>query len=165
MPRLRFALDQNFPPLLPGVETLLPEVEIAHVQKIDPRMPRLEDRELVISLHQLGWHGLITNNYKMLWQPVEIAAIVKTKLTVFAVRGVGDDPVRATGAVLLDFPGALKRIIAGKSHVFLVSPRNPLPREGWEYFKEAAERRRVTPSELYAEVKVTDAELRAPILS
>jgi hypothetical protein len=78
MPRLRFALDQNFPPLLSGVEELLPEVQIRHVHKIDNRMPRLEDRELIISLHQLGWDGLITNNYKMLWQPVEIAAIVKT---------------------------------------------------------------------------------------
>jgi hypothetical protein len=164
MARFRFALDQNFPPLLPGVNTLLPEVDIANIRDIDVRMPRLSDRDLVLALYQLGWHGLITNNYKMLWQPVEIAAIVKTKLTVFAVQGLGDDPVRAAGAVLLDLPGALKRIAPGKSHVFLVNPRNPLPKESWEYFREAATRRNVLPDKLYQEVKVTDSELASSVL-
>src|SRR5262245_53885309 len=144
MDRIRFALDQNFPPLLSGVRTLLPEVDIVPIRDIDRRMPRLTDRELVLALHQMRWDGLITNNYKMLWQPVEIAAVVRTKLTVFAVRGVGDDPVRATGAVLLDLPGAVKRIVPGRSHVFLVSPRNPVPTESWTYLREAAERRNVS---------------------
>ena len=45
----------------------------------------------------------------MLYVPAEIAAIVKTKLLVFAVEGVGHDPLRATDALLLDLPGALKR--------------------------------------------------------
>src|SRR5258706_6766886 len=153
MDRIRFALDQNFPPLLSGAETLLPEVDIVPIHDIDRRMPRQTDGELVLALHQLRWDGLITNNYKMLWQPVEIAAIVKTKLTVFAVQGVGDDPVRATGAVLLDFPGALKRLVAGRSHIFLVNPRNPLSKESWEYFREAADRRKVAPERLYEEVK------------
>jgi hypothetical protein len=50
MDRFRFALDQNFPPLLPGVETLLPEVDIVAIRDIDRRMPRLNDRELVLAL-------------------------------------------------------------------------------------------------------------------
>lgn len=165
MARFRFALDQNFPPLLSGVETLLPEVDIVAIRDIDHRMPQLDDRQLVVALHQLDWHGLITNNYKMLWQPVEIAAILKTKLTVFAVQGLGDDPIRAVGAVLLELPGALKRIAPRKSHVFLVNPRNPAPREAWDYFREAAERRKVDPDRLYKDVKVNEAELRSPVLS
>jgi hypothetical protein len=78
---------------------------------------------------------------------------------------VGDDPVRATDAVLLDFPGAIKRITRGKSHVFLVNPRNPQPKDAWEYFKESAERRRVTAMDLYAQVKVSNEELSAPVLA
>lgn len=164
MTKLRFALDQNFPPLLHGVESLLPEVQIAHIRKIDQRMPRLDDRQLVLALHQLGWTGLITNNYKMLWQPLEIAAIVKTKITVFAVQGLGDDPVRAAGAVMLDLPGAIKRVVPGKSHVFLVNPRNPLPKDAWEFFAGAAERRKLDPQRLWRQVKVTADELSTPIL-
>ena len=161
---LRFALDQNFPPLLPGALPLLPEVEVLPIHKIDHRMSDLGDRELVIALHQLGWNGLITNNYKMLYQPTEIAAILKTKLVIFAVQGVGDDPVRATGSVLLDLPGAIKRA-SEQCHVFLVHPRNPTPREGWEFFKDAATRRKRNPGELYREVCITDDELKTPVLA
>ena len=50
----------------------------------------------MIALHQLGYRGLVTNNYRMLQNPIELAAILKTKLRVFALQGVGDDPVRAT---------------------------------------------------------------------
>ena len=53
---------------------------------------------------------MVANNSKMLKNPKELAAIVATKLTVFAIEGVGDDPIRATGALLLDLPGALKRM-------------------------------------------------------
>ena len=164
MHRLRFALDQNFPVLLPGVTDLLPEVDITPVHRVDPRLARLGDRELVLALHQLGWDGLVTNNYKMLWQPIEVAAIVKTKITMFAVRGLGDDPVRAAGAVLLDLPGALRKIRPKKPNVFLVGPRNPTPDDAWEYFCQAADRRRQRPEVLYEEVKVTNDELRQPVL-
>ena len=68
-------------------------------------MPELDDRPLIIALHQTGWDGLITNNYKMLDVPGEVAAIVKTKLTVIAVEGLGHDPLRAVGALLLELPG------------------------------------------------------------
>jgi hypothetical protein len=54
MVRFRFALDQNFPPLLPGVNTLLPEVDIVNIRDIDARMPHLSDRDLVLALYQLG---------------------------------------------------------------------------------------------------------------
>ncbi len=127
-------------------------------------MPVLGDRELVIALYQLGWTGLITNNYKMLYQPLEIAAIHKTKLVVFAVAGVGDDPVRATGAVMLDLPGALKKLAPGKSQVFLSRPRNPSPKGAWDYFKTAAVRNSQDPKGLYEEVKVTRAELTTLVL-
>jgi hypothetical protein len=155
---LRFALDQNFPPLLEGAIELLPEFEIKPIRNIDRRMPDLGDRELVIALHQLGWNGLITNNYKMLFQPTEVAAILRTRIVVFAVRGVGDDPVRATGAVMLDLPGAIKRI--DREHrVFYVRPRNPTPGKAWDFFCESAKRRRQDPEELYRRVKVTEEEL------
>jgi hypothetical protein len=162
--RLKLALDQNFPVLILNAAALLPEVEISPIRKIDPRLSDLDDRKLLIALHQLGWQGLITNNYKMLRVPAEIAAIVKTKLVVFAVEGIGDDPLRATGAVLLHLPSVAKQIQTGKAQVFRVNPRAPQPEDAWEFFRLAAERRKKTPAALYNEVKVTDDELTDPVL-
>lgn len=164
MERLRFALDQNFPPFVLDVAEYFPDTELTTLHKIDPRISDLDDRRLVIYLHQAGWHGLITNNYRMLWVPPEIAAIAKAKITVFAVEAVGDDPLRATGSVLLHLPAVLKRVTPGKAQVFRTGkPRSPQPEDAWHYFEEAARRRRADVSELYEQVKVTDEELETPI--
>jgi hypothetical protein len=163
--RLRLALDQNFPVLILNATDLIPEVEITSVHRIDPRLSDLDDRKLVIALHQLGWRGLITNNYKMLWIPSEIAAVVKTKAVIFAVEGLGDDPLRATGAVLLELPDVVKRVRPGKAQVFRVHPRAPQPVDAWNYFRQAADRRRVDTSLLYEDVRVTDEELNTRVLS
>jgi len=68
---LRLALDQNFPtPLINAVRPYLPAtLDVVHLHGIDPRMSDLDDRSLIIALHQGGWDGLITNNYKMLDVP------------------------------------------------------------------------------------------------
>lgn len=108
---LRFALDQNFPALALQAQSLFPEAELASLHQIDPRLGNLDDRQLIIYLRQAGWHGLITNNYKMLSVPVEIAAVVKARIAVFAVEGLGSDPLRATGAVLLHLPAVLRRVV------------------------------------------------------
>jgi hypothetical protein len=153
--KVKFALDQNFPVLILDVTRFLPEFEVSPIHKIDPRLSELADRRLLIALYQLGWKGLITNNYKMLWVPTEVAALVKTKFIIFAVEGVGDDPLRATGAVLLQLPAVARRIERGKAQVFRVHPRGPQPEDPWKYFCEAAQRRKESSSALYNTVKVT----------
>ena len=61
---VRLALDQNFPiPLINAVRDYLPStVRLAHLKSIDRRMQELDDRSLIIALHQAAWDGLITNN-------------------------------------------------------------------------------------------------------
>jgi len=130
------------------------------IRRIDRRLGELDDRSLIIALYQLGWAGLVTNNYKMLYVPAQIAAIVKTKLLVFAVEGVGHDPLRATGTLLLDLPGALKRYRPRASQVYRVKPRDPRPVESWTYLVEAARRIKVEPDPLYSQVRVSDDELQ-----
>ena len=90
MAAVRLALDQNFPSdLIRHITEFLPEdLELQTLRGIDPRLTGLDDRPLIIALHQLGWHGLITNNYKMLFEPHEIAAIVATRSTVIAIEGL-----------------------------------------------------------------------------
>ncbi len=91
---LRLALDQNFPtPLLQALQTYLPDdLHLLSLRQIDPRLSELTDRQLLIALHQLGWHGLITNNYKMLDIPAEVAAVVKTRAFLSPLKGWGTIP-------------------------------------------------------------------------
>lgn len=163
--KIRLALDQNFPtPILERIAPFLQDIEFVPLRSIDDRMPTLDDRQLIIALHQAKWAGLVTNNYRMLENPSELAAIVATKLSVFAVEGVGDDPIRATGAILLDLPAALKKLDSRKGQVFWMSPRQPPPRDPRDLFLKLAERRKMTYDELMANVAVTKAELRKPVL-
>lgn len=166
-PGLRLALDQNFPtPLIRAVADYLPaELEIESVHRIDRRLSELDDRPLILALHQLGWHGLITNNYKMLDVPQEVAAIVKTKAAVVAVEGLGHDPLRAVGALLLELPGLAQRLQERRSNVFRLAYRQRNAEDAWNFFRRAAERRGRTAEELWREVGVTDDELRTPILA
>jgi len=85
--RLRLALDQNFPtPLIRAVADYVPrDIALDHIADVDRRLSPLDDRPLLIALRQLGYDGLVTNNYKMLYVPDEIAAIVKTKAVVVAI--------------------------------------------------------------------------------
>lgn len=116
----------------------------------------------MIALQQRGFTGLVTNNYKMLSNPKELAAILKTPVGV-AIEGVGHDPIRATGALLLDLPGAVRRIRGAGGRVFWQRPRNPQPQDAWELFQRAADRLHADATALYEDVKVTDNELTSPV--
>ena len=164
-PRTELALDQNFPePILRALDDFVVDVRLVPLREIHRSLPTLDDRQLLIALHQLGWTGLVTNNYRMLKNPKELAAILKTKITVFAIDGVGHDPIRATGAVLLDLPGALKRIEPDRAQVFWMRPRNPQPDDPWKLLQTAASHQHRDVDELYDEVLVTDEELAASAL-
>lgn len=160
--RVRLALDVNFPePILASLGTFMLDLELVPLRHIDRRLTELDDRPLVLALRQEGFDWLVTNNYKMLRNPSELAAILKTHINVFAIEGTGDDPLRATGALLLDLPAALRRA-RRPGEVFWSRPRNPAPRLPWDLFTEAAQRRHQRPADLYDEVEVSDEEMRTP---
>jgi hypothetical protein len=163
---LRLALDQNFPlTVLNRVAEFLPaSLQLTSLQQIDPRLATLDDRPLMITLKQLGWDGLITNNYKMLYEPHEVAAIVETKLVFVAVEGLGHDPLRAAGAVLLELPGLDRRLLAGQASVFLLRYDRRNARPAWDYLKIAAAKHGQDPATLWRRHKPTRSELDARIL-
>ena len=162
---IELPLDHNFPePILDAVSPWITGISLIPIRRIHSRLPILDDRELVIALDQLGYRGLVTNNYKMLKNPRELAAIIATGLSVFAIEGVGHDPARATGALLLDLPSAARAMQAGTGGVFWLRPRRPQPQDPWSLFKRAAQHRNQEPRQLYAEVRPTTGELRTPVL-
>lgn len=161
---IRIPLDHNFPePILNAMASWLGDVELLPIRQIDSRLTQIGDRQLILALHQLGFQGLVTNNYRMLQNPVELAAIIKTQLSVFAIQGLGDDPIRATGALLLDLPSAVKALESGRSGVFWLRPRSPQPRDPWELLRSLAKRRQEDVAELYRQVAVSNTELATPI--
>lgn len=165
--RLRLALDQNFPAnLIRQIADYLPDdLELRTLHDIDPRLSGLDDRPLIIALHQLGWSGLVTNNYKMLYEPHEVAAIVMTKSVIVAVEGLGHDPLRAAGAVLLELPGLVDRLLPDRSNVFRLRYQRRKPEDGWVYLTEAAKRRGGSQDALWRQHRPTAEELVTPVLA
>jgi hypothetical protein len=162
---VRIALDENFPtPILDALDRYIVEAELVPVDRIDSRLRGLPDRQLVLALHQLGWPILVTANYKMAHNPKEIAALLKTKMTLVALEAAGHDMVRATGALLLYLPGVLRSWEPAAAEVFSVRPRQLRAKGTWEVLRSAAERLDRNVAELYAEVQVTDDELAAVVL-
>ncbi len=158
-------LDHNFPePILAAIAPWITGINLIPIRRIDGRLPRLGDRELVIALHQIGYRGLVKNNYSLLQNPMELAALIKTKLSVFAIQGVGDDPVRATGALLLDLTSAAKAMEAGGRSVFWLRSRSPRPQDPWALSERTAQQRKQNARQLYEEVRVSDVELATPLL-
>ncbi|MCU0309766.1 MAG: hypothetical protein MUE36_02335 [Acidimicrobiales bacterium] len=157
------ALDVNFPePILASLAEFLVDVELIPVRRIDPALSELDDRALMLALRQEGFDWLITNNYRMLRNPSELAAILKARMKIFAIQGLGSDPLRATGALLLDLPGAVRRSRSGRSEVFWSRPRNPEPQDPWELLERAADHRHQEAAALYEEVAVSDEEAAQP---
>lgn len=163
---LRLALDQNFPtPLINRIQPYLPgDIELASLHQLDRRLSELGDRELFIALHQLGWDGLITNNYKMLDVPAEMAAVIKTKMVLIAIVGLGHDPLRAVGALMLELPSIRGRLHASRSNVFRIKYTSKKADDGWTFFSAAAERLGRAPQDLWGEVAVSAAEISTPVL-
>jgi hypothetical protein len=159
------ALDQTFPiPLMNAAGRFLPEVELVPLRRIDNRLIGLGDRDLVLALHQLGWAGLVTTNARLLRSPAAVAALVRTDLAVIVIDGVDDDPLRATGALLLALPGVLVALAPGEPKVVLIRSGVPTRSRPSELLARLAARQRRGVSEVLAEHGLSDDELARPVL-
>jgi hypothetical protein len=107
---------------------------------------------------------LITNNYKMLEMPTEIAAIVTAKMIIIAIEGLGHDPLRAVGALLLELPGLPDRLKPGTSNVFRLASRRRPPEDAWTYLQRAADRVGLQANQLWRRVRVSGHELGNAVL-
>lgn len=168
---IELPLDQNFPePILEDIASWLGQLhlKLVPIRRIDNRLTQVEDHQLVIALYQLGYRGLVTNDYKMLKNPRVLAAIMKTKISVLAIKGVGHHPVRATGALLTSLPLYVEHLVTsqptGPSLIFQYKPSPPSAHKPWDLFTQTAKQRQEVANELYSQVKVSDKELDVPIL-
>jgi hypothetical protein len=107
----------------------------------------------------------VTNNFKMLYEPHEVAAVVATKSVIVAVEGLGHDPLRAAGAVLLELPGLVDRLVPDRSNVFRLLYQRRKPEDGWVYLTEAARRHSESQHATWRRHRPTAEELETPVLS
>lgn len=110
--RPAFALDENFPqPILrEAINKYVLGIEIALLVDVDLNLlGAYQDHELIVELAGRGIEGLITCDDSMIFRPEVLDAIERTGFSVVTCRRVGDDPVRASGLLLVHLPDVAKR--------------------------------------------------------
>jgi hypothetical protein len=111
VPRL-FALDHNFPdPIVAVLAEYQSDATLVRIDQIDPRMPDLDDWQLLLALHRhaVPGDGLITTDSSILNQGPELATLIQTKLTLVVAMASGHDPVKASGLLFAYLSGICTR--------------------------------------------------------
>ncbi len=160
--RKLFALDQNFPlPIINLLEPYMPEAELVPIQTIDNRMVHLDDWQVLLALyaHEADWDGMITADANMLGLPRELAVLLQTRLTLVVAEAAGDDPLKASGMIILHLPGICKLTDSMTPQVWrLRSPRSK-PLKPWKLLEDVASRQDLTAPVLYDQWKLSETEL------
>jgi hypothetical protein len=95
---------------LRGVERYVLDIEVIPLGDIDlALLGAYQDHELIQELARRGAGGLITFDDNMVLRPEVIEAIRGTRASVVTCKRVGDDPVRASGLLLIHLPDVAKR--------------------------------------------------------
>jgi hypothetical protein len=161
VPRL-FALDHNFPQ--PIVDVLLEfqeDAELVRIDAIDPRMPDLDDWEILLALvhHARPWDGLVTTDSSILNQPLELAVLIQTKLTLVVVQAAGHNPVKACGLLFAHLAGICKRTRHDRPQVWTPAAAERRNGEPWEILKRVADHRNEDATALFDTHRLSPAQL------
>ncbi len=162
-PRL-FALDHNFPkPLVNALRDHIREAELVSIADIDPRMPDLDDWQVLLALHlhPRPWDGLVTSDDSMLNQPRELAVLHQTKLTLVVAESAGHDPLKASGLLLTHLPSICENTRREIPQVWRLHTKTRNPEKAWNCIGRLAARQKVSIEELFRAHRLTTAELSA----
>jgi hypothetical protein len=120
--RLIFVLDQNFPRQVANLPWP-PELALIRLDEIDSRLASdTEDWEILLELEHLGTiHGFITNDANILLSSREMLALSYSNLRLVATDGVGHDPLKASGLVMVHLSD-IARDRPGTAMTYLLRP-------------------------------------------
>lgn len=159
-----FVLDQNFPWHVVRFDWP-PALRLTPLRQLDSRLiAGYEDWQVLLALHQRGdVQGFITNDAGILELPREMVVLSKTRLVLVLTDGVGHDPLRATGLVML----YLQQLAAQSDgspmiHVLRLHSHRTL-RPGTQ-INTLANRLGVQPNELISSELRDVGDLSAPVL-
>lgn len=157
-----FALDHNFPdPIVSVLAEFQADAGLVRVDQIDPRMPDLEDWELLVALHHHAdpWDGLITTDSSILNQGPELAALIQTKLTLVVAIGSGHDPVKASGLLFAYLGGICTRTTRDAPQVWTLNAASNPHREPWDFLKRFADHNNRTANDVWTEFRLSPEQL------
>jgi hypothetical protein len=163
-----FALDHNFPdPIVAVLSDFQSDAELVRVDKIDDRMPDLDDWELLLALHhdERPWDGLITTDSSMLNQGPELAALIQTKLTLIVAVESGHNPVKASGLLFAYLGGICQRTRPDVPQVWALNAANKAHSEPWDFLKRFAKHNNRNVDDVWADCKLTAKQLARDPLS
>ncbi|MHB8576514.1 MAG: hypothetical protein ACYDCQ_14425 [Dehalococcoidia bacterium] len=152
----RFVLDQNFPHAPAGLPWP-PPIELIPLPEFARHLVRnYEDWEILRELDERGdIAGLITNDAGILDQAMEMVTLFRSHLTLIVTEGVGHNPIRATGLVMVHLQEIAKRIDSAPQ-VFRLRPGALIPFSPGRQINVLAKRRHMPPPQLIQE---TQAEI------
>lgn len=164
----RFALDQNFPqPIVKVLQEFQADAELVPVGSIDKRMSELDDWALLLALHhhEQPWDGLITTDGSILFQPLELAVLIQTCLTLVVALEAGHNPVKATGLLFTHLGGICNRTRAGVPQIWRLQGRTQPHLAAWDQLKTVAQHRNTDAQALFAKHRLDESQLAADPLA
>jgi hypothetical protein len=143
--RPAFALDENFPqPILrEAIDKFVLGIEIALLVDIDlSLLGAYQDHELIAELARKRIDGLVTCDDSMVFRPEVLEAIERFGFTLVTCRRVGDDPVRASGLLLVHLPDVAKRYQRRRPQIWRLGTVESRPLQFSEHKKQVEARAR-----------------------
>ena len=129
-----------------------PDVRISRLYDIQPELTRdQEDWQVLPALHRRGdVDGFITNDTKLLNLPTEMLALHITALTLVITDGVGDQPIRATGLVMVHLETIVSQM-SNKPRIWILRPSAIAAKRSWDYLNRIAKNSHVDVDALVQE--------------
>ena len=163
-----FALDQNFPqPIIEVLQDFQADADLVPVRAIDPRMAELDDWQLFLALHhhERPWDGLITTDSSIVFQPLELAVLIQTRLTLVVALEAGHNPVKATGLLFAHLGGICRRTRPDEPQLWRLQARTQAHLAPWDQLKIVAEHQNADASTLLAANSLDDQQLASDPLA
>lgn len=163
-----FALDHNFPtPIVEALVGFQTDARLVRIDKIDSRLPELDDWELLLALHHHAdlWDGLITTDSSMLNQGPEVAALIQTKLTLVVAMDAGHNPVKASGLLFAHLAAISQRTRPDVPQLWKLRASARPHQDPWDCVKHIAEHNNRDTQDVWDEVRRTDAQMVADPLA
>lgn len=166
--RRLFALDQNFPePIVEALTEFQEAAELVPLREINPRLSEVDDWQVLLALyhHERPWDGLITTDTSMLNQPLELAVLIQTKLTLVAVREAGHNPVKACGLLFAHLDGICQRTRADRPQIWTPSATHQPAKEPWNTLTRVGQHQHVGAQDLFDAHRLSPEQLAADPLA
>lgn len=148
---MRFVLDQNFPVQATGLPWP-PGIEVTRLNDLDRRLTRdYEDWQIFLELNDRGdVDSIVTNDANILKLPTEMVALSKTKLILVVVDRGGDNPLRATGLIMVHMEQVARQTRV-RPYIYVLRASELTAATPWQRINALARQNHVADNQMAAE--------------